>query len=306
MQIRINDECLGIERPDADVVYISHAHADHIIKTDKEILASPETFRLLQHHSSKKRSNEMRHRKEMNSVELFPSGHMLGSTQIKAYNGKTIVYTGDFKLRDSFTSKKAQILQCDELIIDATFGNPSFKFPSKEEISESIVKWIEERPNENIVFGAYKTGKSQELIKMLNEDAGIKPLVHSSIDDVCKVYDEFGTDLKRIRIDSEEAEIEMDSKERFIAVFPFNKVNRDLERIMSEAYSKTSCALVTGWCLARPFSIKAFPLSDHAGFEEILEYAEGSGAKRVICRFGEASKLVDALRKKGINAKWMP
>jgi len=306
MQIRINNECLGIERADADVVYISHAHADHVITTDKEILASPETFRLLQHHSSKKRSQSMRHRKEMMDVELLPSGHMLGSTQIRAHNGKTVVYTGDFKLRDSFTSKKAPILQCDELIIDATFGNPMFKFPSKEEVSESIVKWLEERPNDNIIFGAYKTGKSQELIKLLNDCAGIKPLVHPKIDDVCNVYDEFGMGLKRTRMDTEEADILMDSDDRFIAIFPYNKVDHELERIMTEAYGKTSCALVTGWCLMRQFPIKAFPLSDHAGFEEIIEYAEGSSAKRVICRFGEASKLVDALRRKGINSKCMP
>jgi len=306
MQITINNECLGIERADADVVYISHAHADHVIKTDREILASPETFRLLQHHSSKKRSESMRHRKEMQSVELSPSGHMLGSTQIRAHNGKTVVYTGDFKLRDSFTSKKAEVLQCDELMIDATFGNPLFKFPSKEEVSESIVKWLGEKANENIVFGAYKTGKSQELIKLLNVCAGIKPLVHPKIDDVCKVYDEFGTGLERVRMDTDEADAIMDSNERFVAIFPFNKVDHELERIMSDAYGKTSCALVTGWCLMRQFPIKAFPLSDHAGFEEILEYAEGSGAKRVICRFGEASRLIDALRRKGINAKWMP
>ena len=306
MQIRINEECLGIERPDADVVYISHAHADHVIKTDKEILASPETFRLLQHHSSKKRSQTMRHRKEMPSVELFPSGHMLGSTQIRAHNGKTIVYTGDFKLRDSFTAKKAEILQCDELMIDATFGNPIFKFPSRDEVADSVVNWINERADENIVFGAYKTGKSQELIKLLNMKAGIKPLVHPAIDDVCKIYDEFGAGLDRVRMDTEEADVLMASDERFVAIFPFHKVDHELERIMSDAYGKTSCALVTGWCLMRHFPIKAFPLSDHAGFEEIMEYAEGSGAKRVICRFGEASRLVDALRRKGINSKWMP
>ena len=306
MQIRINEECLGIERADADVVYISHAHADHVISTDKEILASPETFRLLQHHSSKRKSESMRHRKEMQAVELFPSGHMLGATQIRAHNGKTIVYTGDFKLRDSFTSKKAGILQCDELMIDATFGNPIFKFPSKEEVAESISKWLGERPNENVVFGAYRTGKSQELIKLLNECTGIKPLVHPKIDDVCKVYDEFDAGLQRVRMDTEEADMIMGSGERFVAIFPFHKVDRELERIMTEAYGKTSCALVTGWCLTRQFPIKAFPLSDHAGFEEIIEYAEGSCAKKVICRFGEASKLVDALRRKGINAKWMP
>ena len=308
MQIRINDECLGIERPDADVVYISHAHADHVIRTDKDILASSETFRLIQRERSKNRKSgvkEPKHRPEMQSVELFPSGHMLGSTQIRMHNGKTIVYTGDFKLRDGFTVKAAPILQCDELIVDATFGNPAFKFPSRDAVKDSIINWINEKPEDNVIFGAYRMGKSQELIKLLNT-AGIKPLVTPPIETVCKAYEELGMDLQRVVMGSEDSENVLNSNDRFVAIFPFNKVNGDLELEMSEVYGKTSCAVVTGWCLTRQFSVKAFPLSDHAGFEEILEYAEGSGAKKVICRFGEASRLVDALRRRGINSKWMP
>lgn len=64
-------------------------------------------------------------------AKLYPAGHMLGSAGIKLWleNG-TLFYTGDtkwFKLR---TAEKSRFPKADVLIIEATFGVPSFTFPS--------------------------------------------------------------------------------------------------------------------------------------------------------------------------------
>ena len=47
----------------------------------------------------------------------------------------------------------------------------------------------------------------------------------------------------------------------------------------------------------------AFPLSDHGGFDEILQYIETAKPKKVICKYGDCSRLIDELRRRGFNAK---
>src|SRR5207248_11478053 len=47
---------------------------------------------------------------------------------------------------------------------------------------------------------------------------------------------------------------------------------------------------------------ESIPLSDHAGFDELMEYAERSGARRVLAIAGHAEELSLALRRRGIEA----
>ena len=47
----------------------------------------------------------------------------------------------------------------------------------------------------------------------------------------------------------------------------------------------------------------ALPLSDHAGFPDLLDYAVRSGASRVIVVHGNADELIDALRQRGVLAE---
>jgi hypothetical protein len=47
---------------------------------------------------------------------------------------------------------------------------------------------------------------------------------------------------------------------------------------------------------------EAIPLSDHAGHDELLDYALRSHASRVFCVQGHAEELAAALRGRGIEA----
>lgn len=278
MQINIGGQRVGLERAkDADIVYISHAHKDHAIETSKDIISSEETFELIKNGNGKK----IRRKELPEGIELFSSGHMLGSTQIKITNGKTIVYTSDFKLRDGFTTKSAEIFECDTLIIDSTYNDPAFVFPSKEEIAEDISSWVKENiKSKRIVFGAYRLGKAQELIKIINEYAGMTPLVDSSIEFGCKIYERFGMKLDRIELGSEEGKEML--RDNFLAILPFHKVNQKLESQLKDIYGNVICAVVVGWCMKYKYPIKAFPLSDHAGYDEISRYIKESEAKEII------------------------
>ena len=300
MQLTLNDgRKLGIEvSRGADLVYISHAHSDHA--RGGNIFSSEQTFDLLSSGSEKKTSLV---KLEDESVKLFPAGHILGSTQLQFTNGHTVVHTGDMKLRDGFTTEKAEILECDELHIDCTFGHPDFNFPEKEEVADRIDRWTRTRmmTGQNVVFGAYSTGKAQELIYILNKYSDITPVVDRTIEQKCKIYDKHGVKLKRFEIGTYEASEAM--KGKFAYIVPFHFVNQQSERWFQAEYKRVSFALVTGWANKYRYRNQAFPLSDHAGFSEILRYVEESKAKEIVCHYGHASVMSAFLNSKGYNAK---
>lgn len=298
MQITLSDgRVLGIESSKgADITYISHAHSDHSRKG--QIFSSKETFDLLNSSSLNSVLCDIRDK----HIKLHPAGHILGSTQLEFTNGHTTVFTGDIKLREGFTTEKAEIIQADELHIDCTFGHPDFEFESSEIIADRIDRWTRTRimTGNSVVFGAYTTGKAQELIYILNNFSDITPVVDRSIEEKCKVYEKHGIKLDRVEIGTKEAAEIM--RERFVYIIPFNMVNQQSERWLSLQYKQVSFALVTGWAKRYKFRYHAFPLSDHSGFSEILRYVEESGAKEIVCHYGNAAFMSSYLKSKGFNA----
>lgn len=297
MQITLSDgRVLGLESSKgADVVYISHAHSDHSRKGN--IFSSQQTFDLLNSGGEASILHQID-----KDVKLYPAGHILGSTQIEFVNGHTVVYTGDMKLREGFTTERAEILKCDELHIDCTFGHPDFEFDSKEVLADRIDRWTRTRMmvGNNVVFGAYSTGKAQELIYILNNYSNIIPVVDRTIEEKCKIYEKHGIKLDRVVIGSKEASEIM--RDKFVYIVPFNLVNQQSERWLTTQYKQVSFAVVTGWAKKYKYRYHAFPLSDHAGFSEILNYITESGAKEIICHYGNATFMSGFLRSKGYNS----
>lgn len=294
-----NGKTIGIEASaDADLVYVSHAHSDHSRK--KNLFTSEETLHLLRCGDGLQ--DVERHIESFDDVELHPAGHILGSTQLRFTNGHSLVYTGDMKLREGFTTKSAEALLCDELHIDCTFGHPDFNFKTKEELGDKIGRWTKTRlmTGQNVVFGAYSTGKAQELIYMLNEFANVTPIVDPVIERRCAVYEKFGIKQERAVLGSPDAmELQRDS---FVHIIPFNHINPHSEKWFLAQHKRITFALVTGWAARFQYRYHAFPLSDHADFSEILSYVQQSGAKKVICHYGHADVMVKELRNRGFNA----
>lgn len=290
---------IGIEASaGADLVYVSHAHSDHSRK--KNVFASKETLSLL--GCDEKIDDSNCFTGSFDDVELHPAGHILGSTQLRFTNGHSFVYTGDMKLREGFTTVSAEILPCDELHIDCTFGHPDFIFKSREELGDKIGRWAKTRlmTGQNVVFGAYSTGKAQELVHILNEFSSITPVVDPVIERRCSVYEQFGVKQDRVVLGSSEAaEIQRDP---FIHIIPFNHVNPHSEKWFLAQYKRVTLALVTGWAAKYNYRYQAFPLSDHADFSEILSYVQQSGAKDVICHYGHADIMAKELRMRGYKS----
>ncbi|MBI5229364.1 hypothetical protein HY991_04590, partial [Candidatus Micrarchaeota archaeon] len=287
--------------------FISHAHLDHLFKPSRTtgILASDATLDLMDARGWKTPGMERLCLKDAGvRVELVNSGHVLGSSQLYVEDSDAFVYTSDFKLNDSMTMKGAEVRECDILLIESTYGSPEFIFPSREGVEARIADWVkkEQERGSIVVLGGYTLGKAQELIGILNEYAGITPIVNRPIARVCGVYEKHGIKLDYVSSDSEEAKELL--KKSFVSVLPMNFVRYDVLKGLEEAYGRrVRGAIASGWALARSFNAhEVFCLSDHADYPQLLEYVERSGAKKIICMHGFAQRLAGELRRKGYAA----
>lgn len=288
LEIPCNEITIGLDNGKGDVGFVSHAHADHLTRARKKekIIASEETIAL----ADLKGKNTL-----PTGVKLHHAGHMLGAKQITIqHNGEKVVYTGDICLHSTLVNPAAEIIECDRLIIDATYADPNYKFPASEEVTQHIASWIKANSSSNIVIGCYDMGKAQEMVKILNEYCGVTPLISERAEQICKIYEKFGTSLNRIPIYSNEAESIL--RHPFVAIVPLRHAKKYFARKLEEAYGrKTLSAVATGWTLHYRFNVdQGFPLSDHADFYDLKRYIEQSNAKKVEFHSGNGNNLLKA------------
>jgi Cft2 family RNA processing exonuclease len=238
-------------------------------------------------------------------ISLLSANHILGSSQFKIENDRAIVYTGDFRLQKSMLFGECEVPKADDLIIECTYGLPHFKFPSMEEVSRDIEKWVRQNQNKNIVFGAYALGKSQELIKILNE-LSLTPIVHSYTYQVSKIYEKNGVKMGGF-VNAETQEAQEMMRDPFVAIVPNRLIKPDfLEGLAGQTRRETLSAMATGWGLLYtfPYVDKVFCLSDHSDFYQLMDYVKQSEAKTVYTVHGYEEEFAHELRRRlKINAK---
>jgi len=301
--IHIKDTLFWLDaRKKTDFSFISHAHIDHVAR-HKEILATEETSALYQHRLGEIEAITLGYNipKKIKGVkvELFPSGHILGSAQILLnLAGTKIVYTGDFKLRKSLTSKRGEIKKCDILIMESTFGLPRYIFPPTDEIYQKIFHFVEKALNQKKVpvILAYSLGKAQEAIKLLG-DKGFKLSLHGAVYNLVKIYEEFGVKFKNY----EKYEHEK-LKDKVLITPPHT---RNFKMVQELPHKRI--AFLTGWGVdnGAKYSFGAdevFPLSDHADFKDLLEYAKKSNPQKIYVVHG-FKEFVGHLKKLGFDAE---
>src|SRR3989344_4030315 len=300
-RVRIGLRELSLDHP-GDYAFVSHAHSDNAVGLKaKKLVASEATLDLMRARNYAVHGTL---EKEPYGVKWLSAGHVLGAKQLVAETEEGVfAYTGDFNTRDSVCVSKAEIPSCDVLYMEATFGSPEFVFPDPEVVAQEIASWAKEEQKKGIVvLGGYALGKAQELVKILNDYAGITPLVEDQIGRVNDVYVNHGVKLDFIRASSEEGLKELEKN--FVAVVPMNKVNNNFAFHLSRAYSKrVSTAIATGWALTERFSSKSFCLSDHADFPGLIDFVEQTGAKKIFVNYGNAKRFARELRAKGLNAQ---
>jgi putative mRNA 3-end processing factor len=310
-ELRIAGSALHLDaRRRAACAFVSHAHGDHIGRHDRTI-ATAATLALMTHRLGEpKRTVKAEHlpaayRSPFGlgdlTLELFPAGHVLGSAQLRVTfrDGRTLGYTGDLCTDTTHAAERAEVMPCDVLVLESTFGLPRYVFPPKEETLARVRRFVDDALADGatpVLYG-YSLGKAQEILAFL-AGAGYACRAHPVVHGVNRVYEAHGVPLPGVRpLDAEgPAAGEVVVVPQQLAWSPAMRGVR-----------RRRTAVLTGWAIdgGRHFRgvDAAFPLSDHADFPSLLAYARASGAGRVLTVHGHADELAAALRREGIRAQ---
>jgi Cft2 family RNA processing exonuclease len=218
-----------------------------------------------------------------------------------------ILYTGDINPEGGLTSGKATPGECEILIIEATYGKPSFKIPPRQEVVQSILDWSErELARRPIAIAGYELGKAQELIAILNK-LPYPVFVSEEIYRISEVYLKYGVRLKFKRI-SDMMSGRM--REPYALVVPRRMLNAVNDSAMIELRRNGGrTCYVSGWCAFRDYTSNSnidyqFPLSDHADFDDLIWFIDQCSPKRVYTVYGSPRNLSRAVRSRlGIPAE---
>ncbi|HVA28697.1 MAG TPA: MBL fold metallo-hydrolase RNA specificity domain-containing protein [Candidatus Baltobacteraceae bacterium] len=304
--------------------YVSHGHSDHA-REHAIVVATANTARIcrarfarraqprpqlsLLPRSERKRVEVTFEERAFNEpweerdhrLTLFSAGHVLGSSQlmIEGASGR-YVYTGDFKLSSSLTVEPPEVKPCDVLLMECTFGRPSYAFPPREEIAQGMIAFARRALEDGAVpvFFAYSLGKAQEAMAILG-DAGLRLVVHSAVDAMSRVYLECGVRLPPFeRYDPENGDADG------VFVWP---PGATLPKELRDRSVRT--AILTGWALDRGALFRygtqhGFALSDHADYPALLEYIERAQPRKVYLNHGWRD-FVHRLKALGVDAEYL-
>jgi DNA ligase-1 len=232
-------------------------------------------------------------------VTLIPAGHIFGSAQFFLETDEgSLLYTGDFKLRPGRSAEPAEWRQAQTLIMETTFGIPRYRFPPTEQIVGQIVAFSRDALETGAVpvLLGYSLGKAQEILCALS-DAGLKPMLHGSVHQMTRIYEQFGQSF------CEYERYHADRVAGKVLICPPSVVrSRMLEKIKDKRI-----AMISGWAVD-PNAIyryqvdAAFPLSDHADYTDLIRYVELVQPERVLTLHGFAAEFARDLRERGIEA----
>ncbi|PYL02347.1 MAG: DNA ligase, partial [Verrucomicrobia bacterium] len=286
-----------------DFAFVSHAHSDHIAP-HRQIIVSERTARLMQARlPGKRREILLPFGQEKNvrgmQVTLFPAGHIFGSAQFfLRTEDDSVLYTGDFKLRHGQSAEPAEWTAADTLIMETTYGLPRYRLPPTEEVITQIVAFCRDAidNNEVPVLLGYSLGKAQEILCAL-AGAELTPMLHGAVYQMTRIYEQYGQkfcDYVCYRAN--------DVAGKVLICPPSANRSRMLEKI-----PRKRVAMISGWAV-EPNAIyryqvdAAFPLSDHADYDDLLRYVDLVKPKRVFTLHGFAGHFARDLRARGIEA----
>jgi putative mRNA 3-end processing factor len=282
--------------------FISHAHSDHMARHEYA-LCTPDTGRLYQHRFGRRQVLELPYRqpREWGGLRLttLPAGHCLGSAMLLAEDGDaSLLYTGDFKLGESATAERAELVRADILVLECTFGDPRYRLIPRAEAVGRLIELVRRALNDSAtpVIQAYALGKGQEVTRLLT-DHGIPVLQHRLVYEVSQVYEQCGVSLGSF------APYPGRPLEGHAVVVP-PRMHRpgQLPGLKREVRFA-----VTGWATDAGANRRlgvdyAIPLSDHADYDELFAAVERVGAREVYCTHGPDS-FADRLQEAGFNAQ---
>lgn len=272
----------------------THIHDDHMGEFDKskgfqDFLMSPETYALLveelnadlefRDNIHQVNRGDERVLNDGSKLSLLPSNHMLGSCQValELPGGLRVGYSSDFGWPLN------EVIQVDELVVDSTYGSPrSVRRYTQAEAEECLLNLVCERLRHGSVHVKAHRGTIERVLHVLGVNVGVPILASERLIGEVKVYQNYGSaigDLYALDSDSgqsamrERAYIRLYSKGDGFG----NELIGETSVTCSAYMANTDDPLMT-------YSDRAYrvALSNHADFNETLEYVKATRAKKVV------------------------
>lgn len=292
-------------RSSAPRSFVSHAHADHIAR-HREVICSAGTARLMRARLGGRRREHVLpfgHPEPLDpasTVTLHPAGHILGSAQclLAHETHGTLLYTGDFQLRPALAAETCAAPRADVLIMETTFGLPRYAFPPADAVLQAITDFCAEALADGAtpVLYAYSLGKSQELLQGLGP-ARLPVMLHRQACRLTRIYEELGMSFPPYR------EFEAAECRGHVVICP-PAWGRDAP---AADVPRPRTAVITGWAVDSSVVYRygcdaAFPLSDHADFNDLLRFVGLVQPRTVYTVHGFAQEFAQTLRARGVEA----
>lgn len=292
--------------PDADYLFVSHAHADHMPRNrSAKAFATPATLGLMKKRGFRGEENPLQFAEELKAdrftAKLYPAGHILGSSMIYIESDEgSLLYTGDFRTPPSPATEGFEAPESvDYLITEATFGLPVYRWKSHQELADEVRNFAIQSLEDGYtpLFLAYNLGKSQEIMHLL-APLGHEIMIHGAGYNLCSVYDKHGFDLGNYRA------YDRETCEGKILICPSSAFSNGF----ASNVPKKRIAYCSGWAAneSRRTQLtvdKLIPLSDHLDFFELIRFCSDLSPKKVYITHTPNPDVVQHyLEKEGLNA----
>lgn len=318
MAIQILDRHLHIKAIDAYIdpsvprerAIITHGHADHARSGHGSVLATPDTIAVM-----KTRYGEDCARRfepldfgvplkiDDVTITLFPAGHILGSAQVLVEQaGQRVVVTGDYKRLAERTAQPYELVKCDLLVTEATFGLPVFQHPPPQTEIARLLKSVRDNPERSHLVGSYALGKAQRVIALLRDAGYDAPIyLHGAMLKLCALYEELGVRLGDLRPALDVPKAELAGQ---IVIAPPSAI-RDR---WSRRFPDPVVCQASGWMSVKQRARQALvelPLviSDHCDWGELQQTVRETEAETVWVTHGREDALVYWCQSQGLNAE---
>ena len=283
-----------------DRAVITHAHSDHARSGSRTYLTQRTGASLLRARLEGAPTIETLdygERLAMNGVtiSLHPSGHMLGSAQVRIEQGGEVwVVSGDYKLAPDPTCPPFEPLRCHTFVTESTFALPIYRWAPEHEVARDIEDWWRanrDAGRSSVLFG-HPLGKAQRVLAMI--DGAIGPIsAHGAVEKYSAIYRAQGVALPSSTEPSAGA---------LIFAPPSALGSTWLKR-----FGTISTAMASGWMRIRGARRRrsldrGFALSDHADWPALLRAIEETGAETVWVTHGYRAPLARWLEEHGKRA----
>lgn len=289
---------------------ITHGHADHARSGHGSVLATPDTIAIMKTRYGENAAGSWQELPFGESLDIdgvtvsfHPAGHILGSAQVlMQHRGQRIVVTGDYKRLPDRTAQPFELVPCDLLVTEATFGLPVFQHPDPADEIARLLRSVAAWPSRAHVIGCYALGKAQRVISLLRTAGYHHPIyLHGAMIRLCDLYVERGIPLGDLRPALDVPKAQLAGQ---IVIAPPSAIKDRWSRRLPDPV----LAVASGWMSVKQRARQSgveLPLviSDHADWNELRETITETGANTIWVTHGREDALVYWSQQQGLAAE---